>query len=116
MITKKQDVEYLISTPKNCTCTYWAEHLEDVSHDVVTDFRRQKRFMPREGWKLGKERIAESQEACLIVDDSVQDNRDPRSTELVRAQYRGNEHRVGNGMGGGEFGAQCRQGSPLLPD
>jgi hypothetical protein len=38
MITKKQYVEYLISTPKNCTCTYLADHLEDVSHDVVNDF------------------------------------------------------------------------------
>ncbi|MBM4259175.1 MAG: tetratricopeptide repeat protein, partial [Deltaproteobacteria bacterium] len=28
MITKKQYVEYLVSTPKNCTCTYLAEHLE----------------------------------------------------------------------------------------
>jgi Amt family ammonium transporter len=48
MITKKQYVEYLVSTPKNCTCTYLAEHLEDVSHDVVNDFLRQKRFLPRE--------------------------------------------------------------------
>ena len=29
MITKKQYVEYLMSTPKNCTCTYLAEHLEE---------------------------------------------------------------------------------------
>jgi hypothetical protein len=47
MITKKQYVEYLVSTPKNCTCTYLAEHLEDVSHDVVNDFLHQKRFLPR---------------------------------------------------------------------
>ena len=38
---KKQYVEYLVSTPKNCTCTYLAEHLEGVSHDVVNDFLRQ---------------------------------------------------------------------------
>ena len=38
MITKKQYVEYLMSTPKNCTCTYLAKHLEGVSHDVVNDF------------------------------------------------------------------------------
>jgi hypothetical protein len=37
-------VEYLVSTPKNCTCTYLAEHLEGVSHDVVNDFLRQKRL------------------------------------------------------------------------
>jgi hypothetical protein len=69
-----------------------AEHLEDVSHDVVNDFLRQKRFMPREVWKLVKDRIEESKDACLIVDDSVHDKRYSRFIELVRAQYRGNEH------------------------
>jgi hypothetical protein len=99
MITKKQYVEYLVSTPKNCTCTYLAEHLEAVSHDVVNDFLRQKRFMPREVWQLVKDRIADSKEACLIVDDSVHDKRYSRFIELVRAQYSGNEHRVVRGIG-----------------
>jgi hypothetical protein len=94
MITKQQYVEYLASTPKNCTCTYLAEQLADVSPDVVNDFLRQKRFMPREVWKLGKDRIEESPDAFLIVDDSVPDKRYSRFIELVRAQYRGNEHGV----------------------
>ena len=55
MITKKQYVEYLLSTPKNCTCTSLAEHLDGVSHDVVTDMLHQKRFMPSAVWKLVKE-------------------------------------------------------------
>jgi hypothetical protein len=99
MITKKQYVEYLVSTPKNCTCTYLAEHLEDVSHDVVNDFLRQKRFLPREVWKLVKDRIEDSKDACLIVDDSVHDKRYSRFIDLVRAQYSGNEHRVVRGIG-----------------
>jgi hypothetical protein len=99
MITKRQYVEYLVSTPKNCTCTYLAEHLEDVSHDVVNDFLRQKRFMPREVWQLVKDRIEDRQDACLIVDDSVQDKRYSRFIELVRAQYSGNEHGVVRGIG-----------------
>jgi DDE superfamily endonuclease len=99
MITKKQYVEYLVSTPKNCTCTYLAEHLEDVSHDVVNDFLHQKRFLPREVWKLVKDRIEDSQDAFLLVDDSVQDKRYSRFLELVRAQYSGNEHRVIKGIG-----------------
>jgi hypothetical protein len=99
MITKKQYVEYLVSTPKNCTCTYLAEHLEGVSHDVVNDFLRQKRLMPREVWKLVKGRIGASKEAFLLVDDSVQDKRYSRFIELVRAQYSGNEHRVVKGIG-----------------
>jgi hypothetical protein len=99
MITKKQYVEYLVSTPKNCTCTYLAEHLEDVSHDVVNAFLHDKRFMPREVWKLVKDRIQDSKEACLIVDDSVHDKRYSRFIDLVRAQYSGNEHRVVKGIG-----------------
>src|SRR2546426_2387056 len=99
MITKKQYVEYLVSTPKNGTCTYLAEHLEDVSHDVVNEFLRQKRFMPREVWKLVKDRIEASKDACLIVEDSVHDKRYCRFMELVRAQYSGNEQRVVRGIG-----------------
>ena len=99
MITKRQYVEYLVSTPKNCICTSLAEHLEDVSHDVVNDFLRQKRFMPREIWKLGKDRIKDSTDAGLIVDDSVHDKRYARFIDLVRAQYSGNEHRVVRGSG-----------------
>jgi hypothetical protein len=99
MITKKQYVEYLVSTPKNCTCTYLAEHLEDVSHDVVNDFLHQKRFLPREVWKLVKDRIENSKTAFLLVDDSVQDKRYSRFIELVRAQYSGNEHRGIKGIG-----------------
>jgi hypothetical protein len=99
MITKKQYVEYLVSTPKNCTCTYLAEHLEDVSHDVVTDVLHDKRFLPRDVWKLVKDRIQDSPDACLIVDDSVQEKRYSRFIELVRAQYSGNEHGVVKGIG-----------------
>src|SRR5712691_1324838 len=99
MITKKQYVEYLVSTPKNCTCTYLAEHLEGVSHDVVNDFLRQKRFLPREVWRLVKDRLEDSKNAFLLVDDSVHDKRYSRFMELVRAQYSGNEHRVVRGIG-----------------
>ena len=99
MITKKQYVEYLVSTPKNCTCTYLAEHLEDVSHDVVNDFLHQKHFLPREVWKLTKDRSQDSKEGFLLVDDSIQDKRYSHFMELVRAQYSGNEHRVIKGIG-----------------
>jgi hypothetical protein len=64
-----------VSPPKNCTCPYLAAQPEDVSHDVVNDCLRQKRLMPREVGKLGKDRLEESKDACLIVDESVQDNR-----------------------------------------
>ena len=115
MITKKQYVEYLVSTPKNCTCTYLAEHLEDVSHDVVNDFLHQKRFLPRELWKLVKERIVNSKEAFLLVDDSVQDKRYSRFIELVRAQYSGTEHRVIKGIGVVNLGHSAGKAADFYP-
>ncbi len=103
MIARKQYVEYLVSTPKHCTCTYLAEHLEEVSHDVVNDLLRQKRVMPREVWRLVKDRSDESPAAFLIVDDSVHDKRYSRFIELVQAQYSGTEHRVVRGSGVGSL-------------
>ena len=55
--------------------------------------------MPREVWKLVKDRREDRKEACLIVDESVQDKRYSRFIELVRAQSRGNEPRVSKGIG-----------------
>ncbi len=59
---------------------------KDVSHDVVNDFLHQKRFLPREVWRLVKDRIEDSKEAFLLVEDSVQDKRYSRFLEVVRAQ------------------------------
>ena len=99
MITKKQYVEYLLSTPRNYTCTYLADHLDGVSHDVVNDFLTQRPCVPRALWQLVAPRIEDSAEAFVIVDDSVHDKRYSRFIELVRAQYSGNEHRVIKGIG-----------------
>jgi len=66
---------------------------------VVNDLLHQKRFMPREVWRLVKARIEDSPRAFLLVDDSVHDKRSSRFIALVRAQYRGNEHRVARGIG-----------------
>ncbi|NOT55193.1 MAG: hypothetical protein HOP18_11345 [Deltaproteobacteria bacterium] len=57
-----------------------------MSHDVVNDFLHQKRFLPREVWRLVKDRIEDSKEAFLLVEDSVQDKRYSRFLEVVRAQ------------------------------
>jgi hypothetical protein len=115
MITKKQYVEDLVSPPKNCTCTYLAEHLEGVSHAVVKDFLRQQRFMPREVWKLGKDRSEDSREAFLMVDESVQDNPYARFIELVRAQYRGTDQGVVRGSGVVSLAPSAGKGEDFYP-
>lgn len=48
MITKQRYIEYLISTPINYTCYNLSEHLENVSHDVVSNFLKRNRITARE--------------------------------------------------------------------
>ena len=99
MITKKQYVEYLLSTPINYTCSNLSEHLEKVSHDVVTDFLQNSKFTPKGVWDLVKDRIDDSEEAFLLVDDSVQNKQYSQSIETVKLQYSGNEHGLVKGIG-----------------
>lgn len=99
MITKKQYIEYLLSTPINYTCSNLSDHLENVSHDVVTDFLQNSRFTPRDLWGLVENRIDDSEEAFLLVDDSVQNKKHSHSIETVKLQYSGNEHGLVKGIG-----------------
>ena len=52
MITRMNYVEYLISTPINYACSNLAKHLDNVSHDVVTDYLRNERLTARNMWEL----------------------------------------------------------------
>lgn len=99
MITKLQYVEYLISTFGNYTGSHLAEHLDDVSHDVITDYLRSERLTSRSLWELVAPLIADGPDAFLIVDDSVQDKRYSRFIELVKRQYSGAEHGLVRGIG-----------------
>ena len=99
MITKQQYVEYLISTVGNFTSTNLAEHLDEVSHDTITDYLQTERLTAGTLWELVEGLIIDSPEAFLIVDDSVQDKRYSRFIELVKLQYSGAEHGLVRGIG-----------------
>lgn len=99
MITKNQYIEYLLSTPINYTCSNLSEHLENVSHDSVTDFLQNSKFTPKDLWELVKDRIDDNEEAFLLVDDSVQNKQYSQLIETVKLQYSGNEHGLVKGIG-----------------
>lgn len=99
MITKQQYVDYLISTPINYTASNLADHLDGVSHDVVTDYLARERHTARQLWELAHTLVDDSPDAFLIIDDSVQDKRYSRQIELVKRQYSGNEHGIVAGIG-----------------
>ena len=99
MITKQQYVEYLICTCGNYTGTNLAEHLEGVSHDVITDYLMKERHTGRGVWEMVAGLIEDTPEAFLLVDDSVQDKRYSRSIELAKVQYSGAAHGLVRGIG-----------------
>lgn len=99
MLTNKQYIEYLISTPVNYTCSNLAQHLENVSHDAVSDFLSRQHLTARDLYKLVRPLLNDSDTAYLIVDDSVQDKRYSTKIELTKRQYSGNEHGLVRGIG-----------------
>jgi SRSO17 transposase len=99
MITKRQYIEYLISTPVNYTCTNLADHLEGVSHDAVTDYLQRDKLTARGLWELIAPLLKDSPEAYLIMDDSVQNKQYSHKIELVKKQYSGAEHGLVRGIG-----------------
>jgi len=73
--------------------------LDEVSHDVITDYLRHEHHTARGLWELVEKLIQDSPEAFLLVDDSVQDKRYSRFIELVKLQYSGAEHGLVRGIG-----------------
>lgn len=98
MISKKDYVEYLISTPFNYTCTHMADHKEELSHDMVNRFLRQERFHSGHLWALVEEYLDDQSDSFLLVDDSVQDKRYAHFIDLAKRQYSGNEQGTVNGI------------------
>lgn len=98
MLSKKDYIEYLVSSPLNYTCSNLAEHKTKMSHDVVSNFLKHSRFTPRQLWTAVLPFIHNCAEGFLMVDDSVQDKRYSQFIELVKRQYSGNEHGLVRGI------------------
>lgn len=99
MLTQTRYIEYLLSTPKNYTCTNLADHLPGISHDQVNRFLRTSVLPVSQLQQLVHPLLHDSPEAFLLVDDSVQDKRYSRFIELTKRQYSGNVHGMVKGIG-----------------
>jgi hypothetical protein len=99
MISQKQYIEYLISTPVNYTCSNLAKHLEQICQDAVSDFLNRQSVTAHELYQLVSGLLNDSVDAYLILDDSVQDKRYSTKIELTKRQYSGAEHGLVKGIG-----------------
>ena len=98
-ITKQRDVEYVISTPINYTCTNLADHLEGISHDAINDYLRREKHTAHTLWEFAQPLINNCEESSLVLDDSVQDKSYSQKIEMVKLQYSGNAHGLVKGIG-----------------
>ena len=99
MLTQRTYIDYLLSTPRNYTCTHLAAHLPAVSHDQVNRFLRKKTLPVSQLRELVQPLLHDSPEAFLLVDDSVQDKSYSRFIDVVKRQYSGNAHGMVRGIG-----------------
>ncbi len=99
MLTQTKYIEYLLSTPGNYTCTHLADHLLEVSHDQVNRFLRTSELVATQLRELVLPLLNDSPEAFLLVDESGQDKRYSRFSELANRQYSGNTHGPVTGIG-----------------
>ncbi len=99
MFSQAKYIDYLLSTPSNYTCTHLADHLPDVSHDQVNRLLRDSHFSAAQLREVVYPLLADSPEAFLLVDDSVQDKRYSRFIEVAKRQYSGNVHGMVTGIG-----------------
>lgn len=83
----------------NYTSTNLAENLDQVSHETITGYLQNVCLTTRMLWELVDGMIADTSEAFLIVDGSVQDKRYSRFIELVKRQYSGTTHGLVRGIG-----------------
>lgn len=91
--------QYLLSSQVNYTLTNYAEHVKNVSHDLVNLYLRSDRLTASQVWKSIKHDIEPSDNGFIVFDDTVLDKNHSRHIDSVRWQYSGNAHDIIRGIG-----------------
>lgn len=94
---KERYIEFLLSTQKNHTCTYFAGH-SDLGHDQVNRFLTGAKFTSADLWGLVSPYLDDTDSSYILVDDSVQDKKYAKFIEMAKKQYSGNVHGLVNGI------------------
>ena len=91
--------QFLLTSPFNYTMTYFADHVDGLSHDKINRVMQQVEVSSAELWKNVQETLVLSPNGYLVYDDTVLDKRHSFKIENVYKQYSGNEHRTIKGIG-----------------
>jgi len=98
-VTRLDYCQYLLSSQINFTLTYFAEHAQTVTHDVINRYLKNEQLRPRILWEHVKDKLVPSEHGYLVFDDSILDKNYSKNIDCVRWQYSGNAHRIIRGIG-----------------
>lgn len=98
-LTQLDYCQLLLSSPFNYTQTYFADHVEGLSHDRINRLMQQINVQPEDLWQSVQETLVLSENGYIVFDDTVLDKRHSFKIELVKSQWSGNEHRTIKGIG-----------------
>ena len=99
IISRLDYCQYLLTSPFNFTQTYFADHVEGLSHDKINRLMQQIDVQPEDLWKSIQETLVLSPNGYLVFDDTVLDKRHSFKIACVKSQWSGNEHKVIKGIG-----------------
>jgi hypothetical protein len=97
--TRRDYCQFIISTQKNYTQTFFSDHHTHFSHDAINRYLQNDNVTPEIVWEQVKGVIEVDPDAFLVFDDSVLDKNYSHKIELVRLQYSGNAHGLIKGIG-----------------
>jgi hypothetical protein len=91
--------QYLLSSQTNYTLTNYADHVEQLTHDMINRYLREVKLTPHLVWEQTRALIESTEDGFVVFDDSVIDKNYSRGIESVRSQYSGNAHGIIRGIG-----------------
>ena len=89
----------LLSSQVNDTLTYFADHSEKYTHDVLNRYLREDRITPSLVWDNVKRDLIPDENGSLLFDDTVLDKRHSFNIQAARRQWSGNAGQVIKGIG-----------------
>lgn len=99
LLTRRDYCQFLLSSPKNFTLTYFAEHSVKYSHDQLNRYLSDDNITPADIWAEAKHHVIPTEQGYLLFDDTVVDKNYASKIEMVRRQYSGNAGKVIKGIG-----------------
>ena len=74
-VTRLDYCQFLLSSQINYTLTYFADHSQGFTHDLINRYLRQETMTPRLLWDNVKDEIVPSANGFILFDDRVGERR-----------------------------------------